>query len=1229
MSITRLTQWLSLSFFSAAVLGCSTTKPSIDAIDYGTPQMAAQILIGDPQIYSRASLINDRRADIDYLQQLLDNSAVDKAGKSVVAFSAQIIRDLKTVEAVSANFGLDLSKTVPGQSSIQDLNQQIAVARLKSQLAVLEKQIEGIQAAELPKVTVPAPDVSQTVNPPATTNPMPPDVSGLQASIKNIQAHLKDLSTVSSVTATTPSAYAALADPRDDFEDRQAYRRDIRAALAAAELDDVHDRGGNALYRLQFQVTTLPPNGETKKWGAAKLQVLPPPLRWDEIEAKYYNWLAYMTNNLSVGSPNVSVSPSASAKKHNYGYDHYLVQLGGRGYFNIIDLFSPDSESSQYFCFTHSSATESQLRWVDAIDNLGNSPGFVSTTNISYTKIGTYAIPIDTFDNLFLNPATQCSAFPANGSTTFLDPSRWLPADKVRFILSTIGAFDSANRLSRGFDKGAYSPGATQFGRETTEDAHLRTKLVPPAFCEALVKRQSFERGCGWILDSRTLAVAAGGDAESDDYAIKTYSVSPTEVAQRLGVTTEATQSLQTALSVAAQLSAVAKASTDVGRVNQADARAEALSRQPLVVGFSGFDGEPAKGYFGWLFGPRFSIDESVNLQLRQLVRSYGVSADISVPGWWSSIRLESRTAWVGNWSSSPEQVIVSKDAELSTRIVYLPSGDAAYDALTDFIAAKTWGQQNSRIFVSYVSPDVVPSCAQTITFQIGGTSIWRASNIYLGGAKAKTISVLPAMNGVLATFAMSEVIGSHVTADRAVQSVPLVVSAEQGSADPLEVTVVGTKGSDGDSACAASVSAATNSGFVSSTVLDFWPREICAGAKGLAVTVDGLNFPDGVEAYSTKFEVEQIKEVKSRQIFAEMKLKTGNTLEVHETVPVFFFSPAVSEDKRKVSSINRIGVAVSDCSAKALGQATPPDAPGDVKASSVGGRINVSFAAPKDGGSPIIGYTATAINVDASKGAKALVAKIDSKQTTGAISGCVPGDSYTVVVVATNKIGDGVGGKAGGPVICVGSSEKIAAPDAPGDIKASSVGGKINVSFTAPRDGGSPITGYVATATNVNAAKGAKAVVEKIDPKQTSGAISGCTAGDSYAIAVVATNKIGDSAVAKAGGPVTCLGSSEKATPPEAPSDIKASSVGGKINVSFTAPKDGGSPITGYVATATNVNAAKGANALVEKIDAKQTSGAISGCTAGDSYDITVLANNRVGTGSSGKSTLPAKCVK
>lgn len=84
----------------------------------------------------------------------------------------------------------------------------------------------------------------------------------------------------------------------------------------------------------------------------------------------------------------------------------------------------------------------------------------------------------------------------------------------------------------------------------------------------------------------------------------------------------------------------------------------------------------------------------------------------------------------------------------------------------------------------------------------------------------------------------------------------------------------------------------------------------------------------------------------------------------------------------------------------------------------------------------------------------------------------------------------------------------------------------------------------------------------------------------------------------------------------PAAPSIQTASASGTQVTVSWSAPADnGGSPVTGYTVTATDVtNAARGGQTA--SAGSSSASAVITGLTAGDTYTFSVSADSPLGTG-------------
>jgi hypothetical protein len=189
----------------------------------------------------------------------------------------------------------------------------------------------------------------------------------------------------------------------------------------------------------------------------------------------------------------------------------------------------------------------------------------------------------------------------------------------------------------------------------------------------------------------------------------------------------------------------------------------------------------------------------------------------------------------------------------------------------------------------------------------------------------------------------------------------------------------------------------------------------------------------------------------------------------------------------------------------------------------------------------------------------------------------------------------------------------------APTNVKATSAGGKISVTFTAPKDAN--ISGYTATATNVDAGKGETPLTGTGTPTTKSITITGCKDAETYDVDLEVTDNTKAKATAKAGAPVTCKAAAAP-TKPSAPTIKTATSKSNTITITFDAPADGGSPITGYTATATRANAAKDEIPLTGNSKGTQTSVDISKCLTGDEYSVTVVAINKIKASEASKSS-------
>ena len=167
------------------------------------------------------------------------------------------------------------------------------------------------------------------------------------------------------------------------------------------------------------------------------------------------------------------------------------------------------------------------------------------------------------------------------------------------------------------------------------------------------------------------------------------------------------------------------------------------------------------------------------------------------------------------------------------------------------------------------------------------------------------------------------------------------------------------------------------------------------------------------------------------------------------------------------------------------------PGAPTNVVAEAVGATgAKVTFEAPESNGSPITGY-----RLYDSSGAKIA----DCPNTVCEVNGLRTGQSYRFAVSAVNEQGESARTTSN-------EITPTGVPDRPGGPSVTPGDGELTMTWDAPNNNGSPITGYTVYAT---AATGSRTCT-------TSGArtctISGLVNDQNYTVTVVATNANGNS---------------------------------------------------------------------------------------------------------------------
>ena len=274
------------------------------------------------------------------------------------------------------------------------------------------------------------------------------------------------------------------------------------------------------------------------------------------------------------------------------------------------------------------------------------------------------------------------------------------------------------------------------------------------------------------------------------------------------------------------------------------------------------------------------------------------------------------------------------------------------------------------------------------------------------------------------------------------------------------------------------------------------------------------------------------------------------------------------------------------------------PSAPTITSATAGNASATVTWTAPATAGvSAISSYEIVA--TPTGPGAVITRTGIGSTVRTATITGLTNGTTYTLQVRAVNEIGAGA--------LSAPSSAVTPAtvPGTPTGLTAARGNTTVDLTWVAPNDGGSAITGY-----NVQVRTGTTVVrtISLVTPA-TSTTVTGLTNGTAYNFRVQAVNALGTGPLSAATAAVT------PAAVPDAPTITAATAGNASATVTWTAPAaSGGSAITSYQIVATPT----GPGAVITRtgIGAAVRTATITGLTNGTTYTLQVRAVNAVGLG-------------
>lgn len=741
---------------------------SVNSANYEAAPTPGSITFTEPKLYRREALINERRGEHAYLSKLIEDSPS-------ALFAPEITRQLEVVRTISASLNLKFDPALGVQyrrsEEKADIQQQLDMLGLQMQLDKLKRDSELLKD-QLTKQTEPSADSGKPqagaggagAGGASKPEEQTTAITALTAAIDQLRSQLTT-SLGTNITAITP---LNVVNPMDQFNDRAVYREMLNGARNAASLDELHDRDGASLIRLNVTATVFPPAKPYREtFGRLRMQVEAPNKEGGspEFKALYWDWLAYLSTKLSQAEPvkgRYPLTPLGNAMAQqgdllNIVWVEFSTSPGS----DCRGLSIAADEAPRKSCLVMPiAAPPVEIEGASRTYNtsLQLLAGKFADRGIDYPALMRMLADDGGLKGLFNADCTLNTAVSARPIALAAIPAeQWPTARQVVTLafalekLTEVGPFVDGQLL------------AITSKRRFPQIYYASYNAVDPiAVAQARrivdqIRTSDIGRQCGAQL-SQWLAfdVPQAFLARLTFGKPSVYQVGPKQQVQIVSTEARAAEAFALAASVAAQAPPQGiGGNAGFNFARSALGKVDALERVPLVVGYG--DALQASGpsqdgragpVFGWMMGPRAVVDsEHQKLIWQQGLRPQELSVDLIVPGWWPYLTIVASSTWSPDWAGRGGKA--GTEGEMRRLKVMLSPTSADYDQITNQILG---GSSLKLPYVQDVLPRRLPACASGIAIQLRGPQLWRADKVVIGGAiyDQTAVEVLPGLEGVL-----------------------------------------------------------------------------------------------------------------------------------------------------------------------------------------------------------------------------------------------------------------------------------------------------------------------------------------------------------------------------------------------------------------------------------------------------------------------------------------------
>lgn len=673
-----------------------------------------KIVVSQANPYSRERLINSREKEISWLEKELEKD---------VQPSFQGYRSYKVSTNVSGGVTVEVNplKGLENKTQAQNLKSQNATADLQEQIkqAALKNYLDKVKDG-----TIPPQAALAFIN---TSSAM----KG-----KNISASCKDTGMKNYSTATSSTMGYATDETRaqltsiEAINDKKAFRDTINRYIREYSLDDSHDLNGMALKTFNFDITPMPAD-RNSVYGIVNL--------------KFSN---YSSNNLNRVDANMYVK-----WKRNFinRLNDEMKSIQQR----CIMGFITDSERIDLIqiILRNKNKIKDAENYLSLIYNADYNKKVVNKENYDYVSKDLYnkidKLTDSSADKLTKNELRRKLRAVMLNNTVL----------EFRHIYDAVSnVFDTHNNYCSNVglkpidqkDKLALQQVLAHLVREKyrlplSQYINLNSPLdiVDNLYIFPIDDPIDTSDGCQEDVQcDNFIKYLTDYNKKIEPYVIsaepKNYSQNISDLATR-----------KNAVNMALELQALIPnsgvgAGVGVAYSRTSEKQLDAILRKPLIVGY-----EDGLDSFGWVVGPRFELDDKGDVSFSHNFVNHSVTATAIVPGWWDGVNLEAYTGWI----NSKGKVTYGDQAT----IIYQRLAQDL-NSITAHLVEKTSIESQSPILNPRWDDDMdkqkyVLASGKNENLMIRGTNLWKNPQVYIGSQRADSITILPDMKGLVASF--------------------------------------------------------------------------------------------------------------------------------------------------------------------------------------------------------------------------------------------------------------------------------------------------------------------------------------------------------------------------------------------------------------------------------------------------------------------------------------------